>query len=158
MGGPCCLGRPPGWVVCWGAQNLGVYVGSEPLRHEKCERKTITLSTDRPPSATMLQELREQNIAEEVHRVGGCGKKMLNVILGKADAVIQLPGSYRWDICAGEALIDIAGGRVLSMDGEEFLYDNEGDMQNNCGMIAAKDPALLQQMIPITKGKLDNTA
>ncbi len=48
--------------------------------------------------------------------------KFLYLIEGKADLYLHLRKSMEWDIAAGQALLEAAGGKVVNLDGSKFLY------------------------------------
>ena len=48
--------------------------------------------------------------------------KFLYLIEGKADLYLHLRRSMEWDIAAGQALLEAAGGRIINLDGSEFMY------------------------------------
>lgn len=52
--------------------------------------------------------------------------KFLYLIEGKADLYLHLRRSMEWDIAAGQALLEAAGGRIINLDGSEFLYEKVG--------------------------------
>ena len=52
--------------------------------------------------------------------------KFLYLIEGKADLYLHLRRSMEWDIAAGNALLEAAGGEVVNLDGSRFLYKKSG--------------------------------
>jgi 3'(2'), 5'-bisphosphate nucleotidase len=55
--------------------------------------------------------------------------KFLYLIEGKADLYLHLRKSMEWDIAAGQALLEAAGGEIINLDGSEFLYE-KADLVN----------------------------
>jgi len=51
--------------------------------------------------------------------------KFCVVATGEYDAYIAEPRAYEWDIAAGHALLENAGGHVTDFDGNEILYGKE---------------------------------
>jgi 3'(2'), 5'-bisphosphate nucleotidase len=68
--------------------------------------------------------------------------KFLYLIEGKADLYLHLRKSMEWDIAAGQALLDAAGGCVVNLDGSKFLYGKSG-LENGAflGKLNARDPS-----------------
>jgi 3'(2'), 5'-bisphosphate nucleotidase len=63
----------------------------------------------------------------EVRPLGSAGLKGAAVALGEADAYVQLgPAGSLWDLCAPEALVLGAGGRVSDEQGAPIAYQREG--------------------------------
>jgi 3'(2'), 5'-bisphosphate nucleotidase len=44
---------------------------------------------------------------------------------GRADCYFHFSPTYIWDIAAGHAIVNAAGGKVLAIDGEDINYNNE---------------------------------
>lgn len=72
---------------------------------------------------------------------GGAGYKLLQVILGHADAYLHITRIKKWDLCAGEGIVRALGGRLASLAGDEVDYrvpnDSKNDPWVNNGFIAA---------------------
>lgn len=68
---------------------------------------------------------------------GGAGYKVLQVALGKADAYIHSTRIKKWDICAGQAILDALGGHTSGLAGEKIEYDVDSPMVNEFGVVAA---------------------
>ena len=59
----------------------------------------------------------------EVIQMGGCGKKCLQIIEGKADYYLHLDNkTKKWDTCAGEAIIGCLGGLIHDLNNEKYEY------------------------------------
>ncbi|KAH7831451.1 putative biphosphate nucleotidase [Monocercomonoides exilis] len=58
---------------------------------------------------------------------GGMGAKIASVLMGEAHVVMATPAhpSSRWDICAGQALLNASGGVLTDIDGNEYLYEDD---------------------------------
>ena len=80
----------------------------------------------------------------------GSGYKVLQVVKGKADLYLHTTRIKKWDICAGNAVLNAVGGRMTTLKGEEVDYGFEGSAQNDDGIVAAKPEgvqiSLLQQL------------
>lgn len=52
--------------------------------------------------------------------------KFIYLIENKADWYLHLRKSMEWDIAAGQALLEAIGGKIINLDGSEFLYEKAG--------------------------------
>src|SRR5262249_11290352 len=65
------------------------------------------------------------------------GVKMALVARGEADVYVNTYANFRdWDVCAGQILVEEAGGRVTDLRGAELIYGRPGNHQRG-GMIAS---------------------
>jgi Golgi-resident PAP phosphatase len=53
---------------------------------------------------------------------GGAGYKILQVILGHADAYLHITKIKKWDLCAGEGIVRALGGNVTNLYGQVVDY------------------------------------
>lgn len=86
--------------------------------------------------------------------MGGCGKKIMQVITGKSDCYFyDRKGTKKWDTCACEALLLSLGGTLTTMNGDCYEYlPPPAEMNNNYGVLAMMDRGHHQKIIEITKG------
>jgi 3'(2'), 5'-bisphosphate nucleotidase len=47
-----------------------------------------------------------------------------------------------WDTAAGDAVLTAAGGAMLDLKGQAFLYGKISEGCRNCGFMAMGDPSL----------------
>jgi 3'(2'), 5'-bisphosphate nucleotidase len=74
-------------------------------------------------------------------RAAGSSIKLCLIADGSADFYPRLGGSSEWDIAAGQAIVEAAGGQVVSLaDGESLRY-NKPDLLNP-KFLAYGDPSL----------------
>lgn len=58
--------------------------------------------------------------------MGGCGSKIMAVLLGQADLFYySSSGTHRWDICAGDVLINCLGGSLTDINGYRYTYTSD---------------------------------
>jgi 3'(2'), 5'-bisphosphate nucleotidase len=76
-------------------------------------------------------------------RTVGCGSavKFCRIADGSADLYPRLAPTRDWDVAAGHALVEAAGGRVLAPDGAPLAYGTPGRLIP--GFIASADPTKL---------------
>jgi 3'(2'), 5'-bisphosphate nucleotidase len=77
---------------------------------------------------------------EEVAR-GSVGIKIGLIVEQQCDLYIHLsPRTKQWDICAPEAILSEAGGRLSDLWGKPYRYNTE-DVQNRNGLVATNGAA-----------------
>jgi 3'-phosphoadenosine 5'-phosphosulfate (PAPS) 3'-phosphatase len=65
------------------------------------------------------------------------GVKLARVARGEADLYVNhYPNFHDWDICAGHALVEEAGGTVTGLRGQEVRYGAPGAWQRH-GLLAS---------------------
>lgn len=74
--------------------------------------------------------LRSVNV-KHVDYMGSAALKMVRVATGEADAYVTLTPKNEWDFCAGEAILNEAGGRVTDGGGNAFRYNREQTLAPN---------------------------
>jgi len=74
----------------------------------------------------------------KVTGAGGAGFKTWEVIKGNQDAYVHTTLIKKWDICAGNAILNSLGGQLTTLSGEEINYaiKGEGDEKNKGGVLA----------------------
>ena len=78
----------------------------------------------------------------EVKPVGSVAYKLALVAAGLADATWTLVPKHEWDIAAGVALLQAAGGDVYSLEGEPPSFNQKNPLLS--GLIAHAPGLLLQ--------------
>jgi 3'(2'), 5'-bisphosphate nucleotidase len=106
---------------CWRCDGDG--------RAERCRVST----TDRLPGATLTvsRSSSGRNRSRHVEALGevrllaaySAGLKLAHVARGEADLYLNVyPNFNDWDICAGQVLVEEAGGKVCGLKGQEIQY------------------------------------
>ncbi|XP_023336698.1 inositol monophosphatase 3 isoform X2 [Eurytemora carolleeae] len=68
---------------------------------------------------------------------GGAGYKAWEVLKGSQDAYVHTTLIKKWDICAGNAILNSAGGQLTTLKGESINYSGvEGNEKNTGGVLA----------------------
>ncbi|XP_071515776.1 inositol monophosphatase 3 isoform X2 [Panulirus ornatus] len=67
---------------------------------------------------------------------GGAGYKTLAVIQGDVDAYVHVTLIKKWDICAGNALLNALHGNMTTLDGLSIDYSSREDYKNEGGVLA----------------------
>ncbi len=117
--------------------------------------------TARPPPGSLRVVVTRSHFTESVDntlkaieptenlREGGCGNKILMVLEGAAEAyVFPSRGTKRWDTCAGDAIVQAAGGVFTDIHGNDILYDCSKDQAaNRTGLLVTMDTELHKRII-----------
>ncbi|MBR9824338.1 MAG: 3'(2'),5'-bisphosphate nucleotidase CysQ [Alphaproteobacteria bacterium] len=115
---------------------------------EPVERDTLTLINTRPsPKAGMTAVMSRSHADEKTlafaddHGVvekisAGSSLKFCLVAEGNADVYPRFGPTKEWDTGAGHAVLNAAGGRITTPEGEEFLYAKEAVEYLNGSFIA----------------------
>ena len=135
----------------WGATGVGAWHDSETE-----PRRALTVRT---PAAQPLHVVGSRShgnpqLAQRLERLGphvlhavGSSIKLCLVAEGKADLYPRLGPTSEWDIAAGHAVVEAAGGQVLSLvDGAPLRY-NQRETLLNPDFVAGGDPALLARFL-----------
>ncbi len=85
----------------------------------------LTVVASRSHRDAKTDEYLEQFEVKELKSAGSSLKFCL-VAAGEADLYPRLGRTMEWDTAAGHAVLRAAGGRVETLDGEEFLYGKPG--------------------------------
>ena len=83
----------------------------------------VTVSTTR---GSMREKGFIEELKGELVDAGGSGRKIMMVVKDEAEMMIYLKSfTYKWDSCAGEAIVKGLGGYMRTPFGEELAYDPE---------------------------------
>lgn len=93
--------------------------------------------------------------AARIDALGSAGLKCGEVATGGAEAYVA-PGraGHRWDVCAGEALVVAAGGRLTDAAGDPIDYRSR-ELANQTGIVATNGrthDAILERLARIRDG------
>lgn len=130
---------------CWKMQGDGE--ASEPCKVRST--KSLDYSTLTQSRSKSEEEPSEPVRLIQPHSVietYSAGVKLALVARGEADLYVNTYQAFRdWDICAGQILVEEAGGRVTGLHGESIEYGLPGSMQK-AGLLASNgilhEPAL----------------
>lgn len=67
----------------------------------------------------------------------GAGYKVLEVVHGNADIYLHDTHIKKWDVCAGNAIINSIGGRMTTLKNETLTYSFDSDVVNKDGLLVA---------------------
>ncbi|KAJ1529651.1 hypothetical protein ONE63_006414 [Megalurothrips usitatus] len=88
--------------------------------------------------AGKVEEVAKKSFGPEIKVIpaGGAGYKVLEVIAGNATAYIHTSIIKKWDICAGNAIIQAAGGKMTSLKDDLIDYSASSNKVNTGGLLA----------------------
>ena len=72
-----------------------------------------------------------------VDEAAGSGYKVLEVLKGTDDVYFHLTLIKKWDLCAGNALLNAVKGAMTTRNGDTIDYSLGGDPKNEHGIVAA---------------------
>lgn len=83
-------------------------------------------------------------VSELVRR--GSSLKFCLVAAGQADLYPRFGPTMEWDTAAGDGVLSAAGGAMLDLQGQSFLYGKINEACRNCGFMAMGDPRLADNL------------
>ncbi len=94
----------------------------------------------------------------EVIPAGGAGYKVWSLFEGKADAYIHTTLIKKWDICAGNALLNEFNGQMTTLKGKDIDYSwssENSDPKNEGGLLATlwEHKMFLDKLAPVVEKK-----
>ena len=75
-------------------------------------------------------KLCEERFKEVVELPTGSSLKLCRVAEGRADVYCRLGPTYQWDIAAGQAVVESAGGNVSDLNGRSLKYEFVSETKN----------------------------
>jgi len=61
---------------------------------------------------------------------------VLRVINGSIDAYVHTTKIKKWDVCAGNAILNAVGGQMTTLTGQSLDYSDTENPQNTDGLLA----------------------
>ncbi|XP_075226024.1 putative inositol monophosphatase 3 [Lycorma delicatula] len=91
--------------------------------------------------AGRVSEIATEAIGNEVKVVsaGGAGYKVLEVVSGNATAYVHSTKIKKWDICAGNAILNELGGHMTTLLNEKLDYSRSAEQSNSLGLLVTMD-------------------
>lgn len=70
-------------------------------------------------------------------QAAGSGYKALQVVERKSNLYLHSTAIKKWDICAGNAILNTVGGKMTTLKGQEIDYSFNGSSLNKDGLVVA---------------------
>ena len=148
------LARPTTGEIFVGIPGLGAWCYCQEADEREVRTALRTRLLDRSVPVTILASSRHSparvdavmqalsGLASGVARSdAGSALKFSALATGSADVYPRTSPCYEWDVAAGDALVEAAGGCVLGLDGEPLRY-NQRDTLLAPRFIAQADPSI----------------
>jgi myo-inositol-1(or 4)-monophosphatase len=86
----------------------------------------------------------------EIEAVGSIAYKLALIAAGKGDSSFSMGPKHEWDVCAGVALVEAAGGRATARDGAEIPFNQPKTLTNGILVAnAALHAPLVERCAPL---------
>lgn len=108
--------------------------------------------------ASQLKDLfRPQQI--ELVPAGGSGYKVLSLIERKAHLYVHPSTTRLWDVCAAQAILEAAGGRLTGLDGTRLTYHAKDSVKvsKSIGLFAAASISEHKKWLPVVSSLVKKT-
>ncbi len=128
-----------------GLVSIGAWLNGTAVRAERSGAGKLTVLGSR--SEIRRGEFERFQTAVDVEPVGSIAYKLALVAAGRANATWSLGPKHEWDIAAGVALINAAGGKVVDPLGREFVFNQKDTLVKGIVAAAANDFTQVMGMI-----------
>jgi len=102
---------------------------------ESAENESFIISLSHAGKAEAY--IRSKFPKARIQSAGGAGYKVLQVAGRKSGAYLHLTDIKKWDLCAGNAVLNALGGQILSLDKTLISYDSSDSSLIEGGLIAS---------------------
>ena len=136
-----------------GSLNLGATYNGKPAR---CTQRQEIQDAQVLASRSEVNRGEWQQFAGapfEIHPMGSVAYKLALVSAGMADATFTLVPKHEWDIAAGTALVQSAGGFVSTLESTSFRFNQSKPLVS--GLIAG-GPALRESLLSFLEPHLNS--
>ena len=87
-----------------------------------------------------------ENLSFSIRPMGSVAYKLALLAAGRADATWTLTPKNEWDVAAGVALVESAGGLVRSLAGSTLRFNNRNTLLPG---LVASGPGLQQEIVSL---------
>ncbi|XP_064486627.1 Golgi-resident adenosine 3',5'-bisphosphate 3'-phosphatase-like [Ornithodoros turicata] len=116
---------------------VGHQISSTLKTHSEAKREHPVIIVSRSHAGTVQTMAREVlGPSAEIIPAGGAGYKALEVASGKVDAYIHTTLIKKWDICAGNAVLNALGGHMTTLSGGDLYYGKNDPIKAEGGILA----------------------
>jgi myo-inositol-1(or 4)-monophosphatase len=108
--------------IFWAIRGVGAFLHPERRLHVRPPHPPLRIAASR--SEMKRGEFAEFTAGAEILGVGSTAYKLAKVACGDADLFLSRGPKSEWDTCAGDLLVNEAGGRVTDLKGAPLRYNN----------------------------------
>ena len=130
------LGSYPSGIIAWGGKNIGAFIDETPIKVSSInDKKKGVLCTGFPSrfefnSKKNLEQIHLMQSFNKVRMLGSASQSLLQVAQGSVEAYVE-SGIMIWDVAAGIAIVEGAGGEFRINNKKDFNYPLEVIASNN---------------------------
>ncbi|KAL3316068.1 hypothetical protein Ciccas_005286 [Cichlidogyrus casuarinus] len=136
--------------LIWALDGVGVFgiepkLPASPLSFDNSSETCNIVVTTRSHLTSIVKSSLNNCLPSKVLHIGGCGYKVIKLLEGGAHAYVYAsPGCKKWDTCAPEAILRVAGGSLTDVFGKEYDYSSTVPHLNSTGVLATPRSDWLQ--------------
>lgn len=123
--------------MAWQIDKVGVW---QPITTRAAGTALAVLASRSHQDPATEAFLKTRQVSELVRR--GSSLKFCLIAAGQGDLYPRFGPTMEWDTAAGDGVLTAAGGAVLDLQGQAFLYGKINEECRNCGFMAMGDPNL----------------
>lgn len=141
----------------------GISIGDIKLTNVEppSQERTMKIAVLSSSEQTKFTKFLKQKLKYEICYSAGAGHKILKLITGEGDLnLLSRATTFKWDTCAGQAILIALGGNVLSLNDTIFAGKpvplQYGAKEPNCnmnGILAYRDEETINTIISVFSGK-----
>ena len=121
-------------IILHGIVGMGV-LGLLEMQSSSATRSHLVCAASKSVKEPVLQQA-HTIIGGELLVAGGCGNKVLQLLLAQADVAVFNLGTSLWDTCATEALLVASGGTMTTLLGTPIEHRAGVPTLNRLGVVA----------------------
>ena len=129
-----------GWVNHGVSESVNDFLNNQE-KNEQAQRKGAKIVISRSHSGDAKEFISKafSNSSDDMAFIdiaAGSGYKVLEVLKGTDDVYFHLTLIKKWDLCAGNALLNAVKGSMTTRNGDTIDYSLGGDPKNEHGVVA----------------------
>ncbi|CAG0893639.1 unnamed protein product [Cyprideis torosa] len=149
--------RPFHQETYWGWVGTGVSTSVKQARDKAAvDPDTPKVIVSMSHKGAVEQVVHEAAPEAKVIDGAGAGYKVFKVLDNTAQAYVHTTAIKKWDICAGNAILDAVGGVMTTLTGKMLDYSSQKDPKNLDGLLAAATPSRHEEYLKKLSPKLVN--
>ena len=144
-------------VTKWGWVDHGISNSLKAAQKKQSETDNMKVIFSRS-HAGQVSGIADSAFGTSIEKIiaGGSGYKALQVVEGNANLYLHTTAIKKWDICAGNAVLNAVGGRMTTLKGREIDYSFRESARNEDGIAAAVSERVQQQYLKKLTHALEN--